>query len=119
MKLSKTTYFSIFFLLCFLASFSANTYVNIKASSVSKSSVNHSKTISVSAKENNAASDNEFLFEENENNTENDFQAQVFLLPFFVSFFQYEVVKPTFCSVISLTEKLSNPIYIEVCNFRI
>ncbi|MBI3518474.1 MAG: hypothetical protein HY062_03845 [Bacteroidetes bacterium] len=119
MRLSKPTYFSIFFLLCFLASFGANTYRNINISFTSKSNINHSKTASFSAQENNTAADNEFLFEENENTTENDFQAQVFLLPFFVSYFQYEVVKPAFCSVTPITEKLSNPIYIAVRNFRI
>jgi len=118
MKLSKSTYFAFFFLFCFLASFSASTYKNINIS-VSKSSVKHSKIISISPKEEGASLDNEFLFEETENETENDFQAQSFLLPFFVTYFQYEKVKPVAYTTSTIAEKLSNPIYISICNFRI
>ena len=118
MKLSKSTYFAFFFLLCFLASFSASTYRNINTS-VSKFSVKHSKTISLSSKEEGASLDNEFLFEENENETENDFQAQSFLLPFFVTYFQYEKIQPIAFISSPIAEKLSNPIYISICNFRI
>lgn len=118
MKLSKSTYFAFFFLFCFLASFSANTYRSINTS-VTKFSIKHSKTITVSSKEENAAVDNEFLFEETENETENDFQAQSFILPFFVTYFQYEKLNAVTFVENSVAEKLSNPIYISVCNFRI
>ena len=118
MKLSKSTYFSIFFLFCFLASFSVNTYKNINTT-VSKSDSQHSKIISFSCKENNSIADNEFLFEENESETENNFQAQIFILPFFITYFQYELFQPKLISAKPLAEKLTNPIYIEVCNFRI
>lgn len=117
MKLSKSTYLAFFFLFCFLASFSASTYRNINTS-VSKFSVKHTKTTSISSKEEGMSLDNEFLFEENENETENGFQAQSFILPFFITYFQYETLQPiTFAK--PLAEKLSNPIYISVCNFRI
>ena len=117
MKLSKSTYLAFFFLFCFLASFSASTYRNINTS-VSKFSVKHTKTTSISSKEEVISLDNEFLFEENENETENGFQAQSFFLPFFITYFQYETLQPiTFAK--PLAEKLSNPIYISVCNFRI
>jgi hypothetical protein len=118
MKLSKSTYFAFFFLFCFLAAFSANTFKNLNTTN-SKIHLTHTKAISFSAKEDNAALDNDFLFEENENESENDFIAQVFLLPFFVSFFQYEVLQPTTTSATPVVEKLANPIYIAVCNFRI
>ena len=118
MKLSKSTYFAFFFLFCFLASFGASTYKNIN-SSVFKTFIKHSKAISVSAKEDGSSIDSEFLFEENENETENDFQAQSFVLPFFISYFQYEVLQPIRFSEKPFSEKLSNPIYIAVCNFRI
>jgi hypothetical protein len=118
MKISKSTYFAFFFLFCFLAAFSASTYRNINTS-ISKSNVKHSKSISISSKEEGASLDNEFLFEENENEIENDFQAQTFILPFFISYFQYEVLQPIVFSEKPLAEKLSNPIYISVCNFRI
>lgn len=118
MKLNKSTYFSLFFLFCFLASFSANTYQNIQ-SVYSKSHVNTSKGLSFSTKEENSTSSNDFLFEENETETENDFQAQVFILPFFITYFQYEFLQPKLVSAQPLAEKLTTPIYIEVCNFRI
>ena len=118
MKLNKSTYFSFFFLFCFLASFSANTYKNINTAS-SKSTFKSNKTLSVSTTEDNSSTNADFLFEENESETENDFQAQVFLLPFFITYFQYELVQPKLISAKPLAEKLTNPIYIEVCNFRI
>ena len=118
MKLNKSTYFSLFFLFCFLASFSANTYKSINTK-LATCSLKHSKAISLSSKEDKSLSDNEFLFEENETETENDFQAQVFTLPFFITYFQYESFQPKPISAQPLAEKLTNPIYIAVCNFRI
>ena len=118
MKTNKSTYFSLFFLFCFLASFSVNTYKSIHTLS-SKTNIKNSKSISVSTKEENGSASNDFLFEENETETENNFQAQVFTLPFFITYFQYESFQPKPISAQSLAEKLTNPIYIEVCNFRI
>lgn len=118
MKLTKSTYCSLLFLLCFLASFSASTYKNFHAS-ISKSDLQHKYTLAFSSKDNNSISDTEFLFEENESGNENDFHVQSFILPFFISFFQYEVLKPYSVSAKPLAESLSNPIYISVCNFRI
>ena len=118
MKLNKSTYFSFFFLFCFLASFSASTYKNINTVA-SKSAFKNNKTLSVSTKEDNGSSTTDFLFEENETETENDFQAQVFTLPFFITYFQYEFFQPKLISAQPLAEKLTNPIYIAVCNFRI
>lgn len=118
MKLNKSTYFSLFFLFCFLASFSANTFKNIQ-SIPSKSNVKNNKSLIISSKEECSSSASDFLFEENETENENDFQAQVFLLPFFISYFQYEVVKPFITSATPMADKLSTPIYMAVCNFRI
>ncbi len=118
MKTSKSTYFSLFFLFCFLASFSVNTYKNTQTV-YSKSHLSTHKGVSLSNKEENNSPSNDFLFEENETETENDFQAQVFTLPFFITFFQYESVEPKLVSAQPLAEKLTTPIYIEVCNFRI
>ena len=118
MKLNKSAYFSIFFLFCFLASFSANTYQNINSKRIT-CSLKHSRASSISAKEDSMLSDNEFLFEENESSFENDFQVQVFILPFFITYFQYEVFQTKLVPAQPLAEKLTNPIYIAVCNFRI
>lgn len=116
MKLNKSTYFSLFFLFCFLASFSASTYKNINTLS-SSTNIKNSKHISVSTKEDNTTDNTDFLFEETEN--ENDLQAQVFILPYFITFFQYESLQRKLVSAQPLAEKLTTPIYIEVCNFRI
>ncbi|MES2761561.1 MAG: hypothetical protein V4677_05120 [Bacteroidota bacterium] len=118
MKLNRSTYFSLFFLFCFLASFSANTYQTIQ-SVYSKLHSTNSKCISLSAKEDNSSPATDLLFEESESETENDFQAQILLLPFFISYFQYELVQPKLISAKPLAEKVTNPIYIAVCNFRI
>jgi len=118
MRQSKATYFSLFFLFCFLASFSSNTYKNAHAV-YSKSHLNTNKEFSLSNKEENSSPSDDFLFEENEIETENDFQAQVFTLPFFITYFQYETFLPKFISAQPLAEKLTTPIYIEVCSFRI
>lgn len=118
MKLNKSTYFAFFFLFCFLAAFSANSYKNINTVSP-KSEVTNSKVISISTKGGNGDSSNDFLFEENEVGNENNFQAQTITLPFFITFFQYEFFQPKLISAPPLAEKLTNPIYIAVCNFRI
>ena len=82
MKTTKSTYFSLFFLFCFIASFSANTYKNTQTV-YSKSHLSTHKVFSLSNKEENSSPINDFLFEENETETENDFQAQVLILSFF------------------------------------
>lgn len=118
MKLNKSTYFSFFFLFCFLASFSASTYKNIHTSSL-KHETKNCQTLSFSSKQGNGDNTSDFLFEENSGETENDFQAQIFTLPFFIAYFQYELLQPKLISAQPLAEKLTNPIYISVCNFRI
>lgn len=118
MKICKTTYLSIFFLFCFTASFSANTFQNLQTK-VKKSDLVHDKYASVSNKEENTDSGASFLLEKNENETEKSLCAQAFILPFYISFFQYEVSQPLVFFTKPLAEKPSNPIYIAVGNFRI
>ncbi len=118
MNKSKSTYLTFFFLFCFLASFSANTIRNFYTST-SLSNLKQTKSISVSSKEERSVLNADFLFEKNENETEDDFHAQSFLLPFFISFFQYEVLQTKSFSAKPIAENLSSPIYIAVCNFRI
>ncbi len=117
MKLSKSTYFSIFFLLCFLASFSTNIYRSVNT--VSKSALKHYSTLSYSAKDTDSSSDNEFLFEENEDTVEDGFHPQSYFLPFFLCTFYNELSKPVIAIEQSIAEKLAKPIYISVRNFRI
>lgn len=118
MKTNKKTYFSIFFLLCFLASFSADTYKNLQTQ-VSKADLQHQHHLSFTSQESNSVTNTEFLFEETESESESDFEAYILLLPFFISHFQYELFQPKLISSKPLAEKLTNPIYITVCNFRI
>jgi hypothetical protein len=118
MKMNKKTYFSVFFLLCFLASFSTAAYKNLHTS-VSKSDLQHQFHLSFTSQENNSIASTEFLFEETESESENDFEAHIHLLPFFISHFQYELFRPKLIFAQPMAEKITNPIYIEVCNFRI
>ena len=118
MKSNKSTYFSSFFLLCFLALFSVNTIKGLNSFS-NKSSFKNNKTITVSSKEDTSSSSDGFLFEENETEIENDFLIPAFILPFFVSCFLYSVAKTLKGSFTSLTNKFSKPLYITVRNIRI
>jgi hypothetical protein len=118
MKTNKSTCFSLFFLFCFLASFSASAYKNINTLA-SKTSFNNGKNITVSTKEENQAASTDLLFEENETENETDVQVLVFTLPFLITCFQYDSFQSKPISAQPLAEKLTTPIYIEVCNFRI
>jgi hypothetical protein len=118
MKLNKSTYFSLFFLFCFLTSFSVNTYKSINTITT-KSFIKSDKTFFFSKKPVNQAASADLLIEENETENENDFHAQIFVLPFFITHFQYASFYPKLLSEKPFTEKLTNPIYIEVCNFKI
>ncbi len=119
MKLNKATYFSLFFLLCFLASFSISTYqsFNTKLSKHYSSVTNHSH--SYSQKESNSSSIPDLLFEENENEVVDGFQIQAFTIPYFVVYFLSEVEQPNLISAKPLAEKCTTPIYLALCNFRI
>jgi hypothetical protein len=118
MKLTKSTYFSFFFLFCFLASFSATTYKNIY-SIANKIEVKNSKTVFVSSKQESGNSIPDFLYEETEDENENGFYAHLIAIPFFIAFFQLEFTHTKLLSAKPLAEKITNPIYISVCNFRL
>lgn len=119
MKLNKTTYFSIFFLLCFLASFSTSTYQNFKSSNHKLTSKVNYKLTSFSSKEQSNDNNDNFLLEEIEDEVEEDFQAEAVLLPFLISYFQLQVLQPKIFPAQPFAEKATNPIYIAVRNFRI
>lgn len=120
MKICKTTYLSIFFLFCFTASLSASVIQNLR-NSVQKSDLTHGKSSSVSNKEQNPNSGTSILLEKNENEIEieKNLYVQSFFLPFYISFFQFETSQPVVFYAKPLAEKQTNPIYIEVRNFRI
>ncbi len=118
MKISKTTYLSLFFLFCFTASFSANTLQNLRTS-IHKSDLAQNKSASVSNKEENTDSGTNLLLEKSENETEKSLCIQSFILPFYISSFQFEVSQPLVLFVHPLEKQLTNPIYIAVRNFRV
>lgn len=118
MKFRKTAYLPLLFLFCFTASFGVNTIQNF-LTPIHKADPSHGKASTVSTKEENTSSDNNLLFEKNENESEKSLFVQSFLLPFYISFFQYEVFQPAVYAASPLAEKQTNPIYVEVRNFRI
>lgn len=118
MKFNRSTYFSIFFLLCFIASFGAKTVQNL-STNYSLCKFNHKKLALVSHKYDNGSSSSDSILEESENETEDVFFNQVCTLPYFISYFKYDILKILPVAVNPLTEKTKNPIYVSVCNFRI
>ena len=119
MKLKKQAYLSLFFLCCFLASFSLNAFNGYECTLPLKSETIKKEKLSISSNQEKLPYSNDYLFDENESETENDFHIQSFTLPFFIVYFLHERVYLTLQSVKSPKNKLSNPIYIAVCNFRI
>jgi hypothetical protein len=118
MKINKSTYFSIFFLLCFIASFGAKTLQNLNTK-VSSNKYNTKELSVISNKYDCSSNNSDTILEENENEVEDGIGVQAFILPYFVTYFQYEVLKPQTIFANPLAEKLKNPIYIAICNFRI
>lgn len=118
MQRIKTKYLSLFFLVGFVTSLSANSIKNLNTVSFS-SKTTYTKSLTLSQKENSQNNGSDTLFEENENEVEDGLDVQMFTLPYLISCFQYEVFKPKPIFENPLTKKLTTPIYIEVCNFRI
>lgn len=118
MRLNKKTYFSFFFLFCFLASFSINSITALKTDfSVQKVVKNHK--YSYSQKEDTSSANTEVLFDENENEDEHDFALSIFIAPHIIVYVSGYNVSQKNISVNPLIEKQSTPIYLQVCNFRI
>ena len=75
----------------------------------------------ISCKKEIGDSSSQLLIEEsgNENETEDGFEIQAFFLPFLISYVNFDsFIVPT-QPVTPVIEKIINPIYISVCNFRI
>jgi hypothetical protein len=120
MKLKRSTYFSIGFLLLFLTSFSTNLYSTYNNSL--KNIIHFSKQNELKRNGSDSATES-LVFEETENDCKDDakdgFEFQSFLLSFIVSCFSFEVSTPQYISVQTVTEKLHTPIYVSLRNFRI
>ena len=118
MRFLKSTYFSIFFLMCFSASFALNTLQNMSTMQLVEK-YNTKELSFVSHKYDHTGNINDLFFEENENETEDALFIQTFTLPYFITCFQQTSLKINSFFFKSITEKLTSSIYISVCNFRI
>jgi|GEM_PF-1450551 len=118
MKFLKSTYFSVFFLMCFTASFAVKTLQNLSTKQLVEK-YNTKELSFVSHKYDHSGNLNDSFFEENENETEDALFIQTFTLPYFITCFQQITVKTNSFLFKSTTEKLTSSIYISVCNFRI
>ena len=90
MKQKKTTYFSLFFLLCFITSFTTSTLQNFNLKK-SQSTTLQSKLIKLSNKEDSQSGSNDILLEESENETEDVCVPTLFALPYLISFVQQQL----------------------------
>lgn len=117
MKLTKSTYFSFFFLFCFLASFSTAVYKNLHSVS---NEIKHKNNFSVilSSKQQSSSSIPDFLCEETEDENENVFYTQLISIPFFIAFYLLDFINTNHISAKPLAETTS-PIYITFCNLRL
>ena len=113
---NKPVYFSIGFLLLFLTSFSANTYVSLN--SPVKNSFHFSKNSEL--KQNASCSDTEDLvFEETENDSEESLNDVETILPTFLNFQVISTLVYFNYSESFQYEKKSNPIFLNIHSLRI
>ena len=118
MKFHKSPYLAFFFLFCFTASFGVNAWQNLQTTT-HICDFTHKQSTTFSSKEADSKSGTSMLLEKNENETEESLTIQSFTLPFYISYFQCEVFPSIILFTEPLTQRPTNPIYIEVCNFRI
>lgn len=120
MKINKTTYFSIFLLVCFTSSFVSGIYKNYKYSAKQHKTINY-KTITLNSKDESSSNSSEFLFEDNGIKNEDGLlvQIQPYELPYSAKYFQNRIIELTSFHFCNPTQKKTHPIYIEICNFRI
>lgn len=118
MKRNKATYFSIFFLICFVASFGANSLQGFSIK-VSKEKISKSSSANYSTKNHLSNNSNNATFEENENESKAEYHIPAFVLPFFISAVSHVNTQrlSLYFEPFSLTQ--TTLIYIKVCNFRI
>lgn len=120
MRIKKATYLSIVLLSCFLLSTSLgviNSFVipfTSQTASLRPKFVSPTDDISASNSFNVVKTENE-----NENDYEDAFNMQEFVLPVVFSFSCIELSHPVACQPGDVLVKESNPIYIAIHNFRI
>ena len=118
MKSKKATYFSYILLFGFLSSFGLNTLRLDFAKPVSDKS-KHESGFSLSGFSDTDNLQGGLLFEETENELEDGFEADLFTISFINACTGVLVFESIRFFSKSLFEKVTNPIYLSVCNFRI
>jgi len=118
MKLCKATYFSLFFLLCFSASFGAASLQNLRKG-IHKNAPLADKQQTLTAASPTTDSGSCLLFETNEDETEKSLSVQFFLLAFYHSYFHTAGIQPLVPKVFTPRQQYATPLYISMCNFRI
>lgn len=120
MRLKNSIYYPLFFTFCILVALLVGSYQNLTIPA-SKSIIYSNKQTSVTNKE-QAATNNDLLFEEKETETESETNVGLKLLtnvlPYFIAVTHSETLRPASYTS-HLANKPNNPIYISVCNFRI
>ncbi|MDZ4665100.1 MAG: hypothetical protein SGJ15_09510 [Bacteroidota bacterium] len=120
MKLKRCRFTSIFFLVSFFISVSTNICL--------ASTVSLPESVSTKTKDHLHVSEgvfnvniNDILFEENENEDEKEFEADLFviLIPFFLQTFSPTTSSCFFYQSSTSVIPTEQPIYIQVSNFRI
>jgi hypothetical protein len=114
---NKKSIFTFFNLVLFISSLLFSTLNGFSAGKPNFHS--HAVRHEVNASQSTDNGCSEMLFEKIENETEHDIHEQAILLPFSIAYFNLE--SPQFSRVHTqpIADKLSNPIYLSVCNFRI
>ena len=113
---NKKNILSAINLIFFLGSFFLCAYIEFSKSTLLTDKYHNEVKLTTDNKQ-DISDINYLLVEENEN--EDSFELVGFILPFFISDFEIDFLHFFSINVEPLKQKLSNPIYISVCNFRI
>jgi len=116
MKLKRSKYVSLFFLISFFVSCSLNICLASNFNPSEQDGNQHKNHLHFTQNKGSIVINN-LLFEENEN--EQEFDPIILLLPSFLRNFQNKTSLCGFSPSIGLITKPTRPIYIQVNNFRI
>lgn len=118
MKLKRSKYISLLFLVSFFFSISANIYLGSLSTHASSAQL-HSKDHSQVKEHVISCNINDLLFEENENENEMDLDLSLMIVPFFLETFTALHTPDLFQDSHQTVIATAEPIYKKVSNFRI
>lgn len=118
MKLKRSKYISLFFLISFFASSLLNICLASNFNSYDHTNNQFKKQLHITQNTGSVVV-NDLLFEENENEDEQECSAVIVLLPTFLRDFQNETNLFSVSPFVTFVTKPTRPIYIQVNNFRI